>query len=324
MTRRAILLALVTMGLAATAAPQARGQAFPSHVIWIVVPFPAGGPTDLLARHVAQRLAVVLGQGVIVENEAGAGGRTGTQAVARANADGYTLLLGGTNSNAMIRALYRNLAYDPIKDFTAVAAIATDSDALVIDPALPVQSIAELVAYAKAHPGELVAGAAAGIFPHFALELLRGRAELDMVFVPYKGAAPVITDFLGGQIQLTAVAKSVMLPYIRAGKMRALAVTSNTRWSELPDVPTMRESGFAGYPSDIWFGLLAPAATSPAVVAKLNAAVNQSLQAGELRERFAQLGLEPKVGTAADFAAAIAEDARQWEAIVKETGIKLE
>jgi tripartite-type tricarboxylate transporter receptor subunit TctC len=324
MTRRAILLALVSMGLAAAAAQEARTQAFPNHVIRIVVPFPAGGPTDLLARHVARRLAAVLGQGVIVENEAGAGGRTGTQAVARATADGYTLLLGGTNSNAMAPALYRNLAYDPIKDFAPVAAIATDSDALVIDPALPVASIAELIAYAKANPGKLVSGAALGIFPHFALEVLRSRAKLDIVFVPYKGAAPVITDFLGGHIQLTMAAKSVLLPHIRAGKMRALAVTSNKRWPELPDVPTMRESGFAGYPSEIWFGLLAPAATPPAVVARLNAAVNQSLQSGALRESFAQLGLEPKVGTAADFAAAIADDARQWDAIVKETGIKLE
>jgi tripartite-type tricarboxylate transporter receptor subunit TctC len=323
MTRRAILLTLVMMALAATAR-EPRAQAFPSHVIRIVVPFPAGGPTDLLARHVAQRLAVVLGQGVIVENEAGAGGRTGTQAVARANADGYTLLLGGTNSNAMAPALYKSLAYDPIKDFAPVATIATDSDALVIDPALPVETIAGLVAYAKANPGKLVSGAALGIFPHFALEVLRVRAELDMVFVPYKGAAPVITDFLGGQIQLTAAAKSVLLPHIRAGKMRALAVTSNKRWPELPEVPSMGESGFAGYPSEIWFGLLAPAATPPAVVARLNAAVNQCLQSGALRENFAQLGLETKIGTPADFAAAIADDARQWEAIVKETGITLE
>jgi tripartite-type tricarboxylate transporter receptor subunit TctC len=318
---RAILLALVTI-LAAMSSASA--QTFPSHVIKIVVPFPAGGPTDLLARQVAQRLSTVLGQGVIVENDPGAGGRTGTQAVARAPADGHTLLLGGTNSNAMIGALYKDLKFDPIADFTAVASIATDSNALVVNPALPVATIAELVAYAKANPGKLVAGSALGIFPHFALEVLRVRAELDMIFVPYKGAAPAITDLLGGQIKLSAAAKSVLLPHIRAGKMRALAVTSTARWPELPEVPTMRESGFAGYPSDIWFGLLAPAATPPAIVAKLNTAINQCLQSGELRERFAQLGLEPKVGTPGDFAAAIADDALQWETIVKETGIKLE
>jgi tripartite-type tricarboxylate transporter receptor subunit TctC len=153
---------------------------------------------------------------------------------------------------------------------------------------------------------------------------LRVRAGLDMIFVPYKGAAPAITDLLGGQIKLSAAAKSVLLPHIRAGKMRALAVTSTTRWSELPDVPTMRESGFAGYPSDIWFGLLAPATTPPAIVAKLNAAINQGLQSSELRESFAKLGLEPKIGTPSDFSAAIAEDARQWDSIVKETGITLE
>jgi tripartite-type tricarboxylate transporter receptor subunit TctC len=324
MTRRAFLLALLTMGVAAWMARPAAAQTFPSHVIRIVVPFPAGGPTDLLARQVAQRLTGVLGQSVIVENEPGAGGRTGTQAVARAPADGYTLLLGGTNSNAMIGALYKDLKFDPIADFVAVAAIATDSNALVVNPALPVASIAELIAYAKANPGKLVSGSALGIFPHFALEVLHVRAELDMIFVPYKGAAPAITDLLGGQIKLSAAAKSVLLPHIRAGNIRALAVTSATRWPELPNVPTMRESGFAGYPSDIWFGLLAPAATPPAIVAKLNVAINQCLQSSELRESFAKLGLEPKVGTAGDFAAAIADDARQWDAIVRETGIKLE
>jgi tripartite-type tricarboxylate transporter receptor subunit TctC len=324
MTRRAFLLALPTMGVAVWMARPADAQTFPSHVIRIVVPFPAGGPTDLLARQVAQRLTGVLGQSVIVENEPGAGGRTGTLAVARANPDGYTLLLGGTNSNAMIGALYKDLKFDPVGDFVAVAAIATDSNALVVNPALPVATIAELIAYAKANPGKLVAGSTLGIFPHFVLETLRVRAELDMIFVPYKGAAPAITDLLGGQIKLSAAAKSVLLPQIRAGNIRALAVTSTARWPELPEVPTMRESGFAGYPSDIWFGLVAPAATPRAIVAKLNVATNQGLQSSELRESFSKLGLEPKVGTAGDFAAAIAEDARQWDAIVKETGIKLE
>jgi tripartite-type tricarboxylate transporter receptor subunit TctC len=321
---RAALRVLLTIALGAAAASPSSAQTFPSRLIRIVVPFPAGGPTDLLARHVSQRLSSILGQGVIVENEAGAGGRTGTQAVARANPDGYTLLLGGTNSNAMAPSLYKNLNYDPIKDFVAVASIATDSNALVVTPTVPAKTIAELVSYAKANPGKLVSGAALGIFPHFALELLKVRAEIDMIFVPYKGAAPAITDLLGGQIQLTAAAKSVLLPHIQAGKIRPLAVTSTARWPELREVPTMRESGFAGYPSEIWFGLLAPAATPPAIVAKLNAAINQCLQSSELRESFARLGLEVKIGTPGDFAAAIADDARQWEAIVKETGIKLE
>jgi tripartite-type tricarboxylate transporter receptor subunit TctC len=306
------------------AAGPASAQTFPSRVIRIVVPFPAGGPTDLLARQVSQRLSAVLGQGVIVENEAGAGGRTGTQAVARANPDGTTLLLGGTNSNAMASALYKSLSYDPIKDFVAVAAIATDSNALVIVPTVPANTIAELVSYAKANPGKLVSGAAVGIFPHFALELLKVRTQIDMIFVPYKGGAPAVIDLLGGQIQVGMSAKSVLLPHIRAGKLRPLAVTSFSRWPELPDVPTMRESGFAGYPSEIWFGLLAPAATPAAVVNRLNAAVNQSLQSAELRESFAKIGLEVKIGAPGEFAATIADDAREWEGIVKETGIRLD
>jgi tripartite-type tricarboxylate transporter receptor subunit TctC len=328
MIRRAALLVLLAITLGATTLPMAasaaRAQTFPNRLIKIVVPFPAGGPTDLLARHVAQRMSAILGQSVIVENEAGAGGRTGTQAVARANPDGYTLLLGGTNSNSMTGALYRNLSFDPIKDFVAVAAIATDSNALVVTPAVPAKTIAELVSYAKANPGKLVSGAALGIFPHFALELLKVRTEIDMIFVPYKGAAPAITDLLGGQIQVGAAAKSVLLPHIQAGKLRPLAVTSMARWPELREVPTMRESGFAGYPSEIWFGLLAPAATPAAIVARLNAAINQSLQSPELRESFARLGLEMKIGSPGDFAAAIADDAREWEGIVKETGIKLD
>jgi tripartite-type tricarboxylate transporter receptor subunit TctC len=324
MTRRATLLVLLAIAFGAILTNPSSAQTFPNRLIRIVVPFPAGGPTDLLARHVSQRLSAILRQGVIVENEAGAGGRTGTQAVARANPDGYTLLLGGTNSNAMAGALYKSLNYDPIKDFVAVASIATDSNALVVNPAVPAKTIAELVSYAKANPGKLVSGAALGIFPHFALELLKVRTEIDMIFVPYKGAAPAITDLLGGQIQLSAAAKSVLLPHIQAGKMRPLAVTSMTRWPELPEVPTMRESGFAGYPSEIWFGLLAPAATPPAIVARLNVAINQCLQSSELRESFAKLGLEVKIGTPSDFAAAIADDAREWEGIVKETGIKLE
>jgi tripartite-type tricarboxylate transporter receptor subunit TctC len=322
-TRRAILLALMTIGFAVAARP-APAQMFPSRPIKIVVPFPAGGPTDLLARIVSQRLSAGLGQGVIVENEAGAGGRTGSQAVARANPDGTTLLLGGTNSNAMTQALYKNLSYDPIKDFTPVAAIATDSNALVIVPSVPANTIEEFVAYAKHNPGRVASGAALGIFPHFVLALFKVRTEIDMIFVPYKGAAPAVTDLLGGQIQMSAAAKSILLPYIQAGKLRALAVTSAARWPELPQVPTMRESGFAGYPSEIWFGLLAPAATPGPVVAKLNAAVNESLRSAEVRESFAKLGLDLKIGTPGDFAAAIANDAREWDGIVKETGIKLE
>jgi tripartite-type tricarboxylate transporter receptor subunit TctC len=248
------LLVLLTVAFSAVAVSPSTAQTFPSRVIRIVVPFPAGGPTDLLARHVSQRLSSVLGQSVIVENEAGAGGRTGTQAVARANPDGYTLLLGGTNSNAMAGALYKSLSYDPIKDFVAVAAIATDSNALVVVPAVPAKTIAELVSYAKANPGRLVSGAALGIFPHFALELLKVRTEIDMIFVPYKGAAPAITDLLGGQIQVGAAAKSVLLPHIQAGKLRPLAVTSNAAGrsfprcrpcarAALPDIPRKYGSG---------------------------------------------------------------------------------
>jgi tripartite-type tricarboxylate transporter receptor subunit TctC len=322
--KRAMLLAVIIFGHGFTDLSQSLAQTFPSRLIKIVVPFPAGGPTDLVARFVSQRLSSGLKQGVIVENEPGAGGRTGSQAVARANPDGYTVLLGGTNSNAMAHALYKNLNYDPIKDFAPVASVATDSEALVVAPAVPAKAIKELVQYAKDNPGKLISGATIGIFPHFALELFKIRTEIDMVFVPYKGAAPAITDLLGGQIQMTMAAKSVLLPYIQAGKMRALAVTSATRWPELPDVPTMLESGFARFPSEMWLGLLGPAATPAAVITKLNITLNESLETPEVRASFAKFGLEPKLGTPNDFAAILADDTQKWEEIVKETGIKLE
>jgi tripartite-type tricarboxylate transporter receptor subunit TctC len=323
-TKPAILLAFMTIGLGMIVASPSMAQTFPSRPIKVVVPFPAGGPTDVLARLASQRLSSSLRQVVIIENEAGAGGRTGSQAVARANPDGYTLLLGGTVSNAMAHALYRNLNYDPIKDFAPIASIATDSDALVIAPSVPTKTIKEFVQYAKNNPGRLISGATIGIFPHFALELFRVRTEIDMIFVPYKGAAPAITDLLGGQIHMTAAAKSVLLPHIQAGKMRALAVTSATRWPELPDVPTMRENGFINFPSEIWFGLLAPTATPAAVIVKLNAAINEGLRSPEARENFAKLGVDLRIGTPGDFAAIIADDARTWENIVKETGIRLD
>ena len=278
----------------------ARAQTYPTRPVRLIVPFAAGGPTDLLARLVSQRLSLSLGQSVIVENEPGAGGRTGSQAVAHANPEGYTLLLGGTNTNAMTHALYKHLNYDPIKDFAPVVSIATDSTALVVVPTVPAKTIKELIQYAKANPGKLISGATIGVFPHFALELFKARNGIDMIFVPYKGAVPALADLLGGQIQVTFSGKSVLLPYIQAGKLRALAVTSAKRWPELPDVPTMNESGFDRYPSEMWYGLLAPAATPVAVIAKLNAAINEGFKSLESRAGFDKLGLEVKIGTPND------------------------
>jgi tripartite-type tricarboxylate transporter receptor subunit TctC len=319
-----VLRIACAFGATLALASAARAQSFPDHPIKVVVSYPAGGPTDTVARVVTQNLAADLGQSMIVENQAGAGGRIGTKAVARAAPDGYTLLLGGSNNNAMAPALYKNLDFDPMKDFAPVAALATESLVLVVHPSVPAKTLPELVRYAKDNPGKLTSGAAVGIAPHLLLEFFRVRTGTDIVFVPYKGAAPAITDALGGQIQVHVSAKSVLLPLIKTGKLRAMAVTSAERWPELPDVPTMRESGFAGFPTAQWFGLMAPAGTPADVIGKLNAAVNARLKAADTTAALAKLGLEPRVLSPQDFGAVLVEELGIWEAVARETDVKLE
>jgi tripartite-type tricarboxylate transporter receptor subunit TctC len=309
----------VAAGLAA-----ARAQQFPDHPIKVVVAYPPGGVGDTVTRVATQGLGPLLGQSVIVENIAGAGGRLGTRSVARAAPDGYTLAAGGTNDNAVTPALYGKLDYDPVKDFAPVVALAIDSNALVINPAVPVNSIAELVTYAKEHPGKLTSGSTIGIAPHLLLEFLRARTGIDMLFVPYKGAAPAIADVLGNQIQVTVSAKSVLLPLIKAGKLRALAVTSAMRWPELPDVPTLHESGLFNFPTTIWFTLMAPAATPPAVIGKLNTAVQTRLQSTETKAAIAKLGLETRLFSPEQLAEVLNGEAKLWKAVAAEAKVHLD
>jgi tripartite-type tricarboxylate transporter receptor subunit TctC len=276
------------------------------------------------ARLVTQPLSSKLGQSVIIENQPGAGGRTGSKAVAQASPDGYTLLLGGTGPNAIAQSLYRNLSFEPIKDFAAVAVIATDTNALVVNPTVPAGTLQDLIQYAKANPGKLTSGATLGIGPHVCLELFRVRTGTNIVFVPYKGAAPAIADLLGGQIQIGMSSKAVLLPLIKEGRLRALAVTSEARWPELADVPTMAESGMDGVPPYLWIGLLAPARTPAWVIDKLNGAVNEGLKSAEMRAGIAKLGLEARSLTPREFATTLADEARNWEAAVKESGVKID
>jgi len=265
-----------------------------------------------------------LGQSVIIENLPGAGGRTGAKAVAQASPDGYTLLLGGTNPNAIAQSLYRNLNFEPLKDFTAVALIGQDSNALVVNPSVPAKTLQELVQYAKANPGKLTSGSTVGIGPHICLELFRARTSTDIAFIPYKGAAPAIADLLGGQIQIGMTSKAVLLPLIREGRLRALAVTSEVRWPELPDVPTMGESGFDRFPAYLRSGLLAPARTPEAIIDKLNGAIVEGLRAPEMQASIAKLGFETGSLTAREFGAKLGEEAHSWEAAVNESGVKLD
>ena len=307
------------------AAPGFAGaQSFPDHLIKIVVPYPPGGPADVAARLVTQPMSDRLGQSVIIENQPGGGGRVGARAVSQASPDGYTLQLGGTNPNAIAQSLYRNLGFEPVKDFAAVALIGFDSNALVINPAVPAKTLAELVQYAKANPGKLSSGATVAIGPHISLELFRARTGTNIVFIPYKGAAPAVADLLGDQIQIGMTSKAVLLPLIQEGRLRALAVTSDERWPELPDVPTMRESGFDHFPGYLWLGLLAPAHTPAAVIDKLNHAVNDGLKTSELRMSIAKLGLETRPMSPQQFSAKLSDEVRDWEAAVKESGVHVD
>src|SRR5215472_15039503 len=310
MGRKGIFVAaIVAVGIDLAGGSLATAQSYPDRLIKIVVPYPPGGPADVAARLVTQPLSARLGQSVLVENQPGGGGRTGAKFVAHAGADGYTLLLGGTNPNA-IASLYRSLDFEPIKDFAAVGLIAFDSNALVVHPGVPAKTLQELAQYAKANPGKLTSGATVGIGPHVCLELFRVRTASNIVFIPYKGAAPAVADLLGGQIQIGMTSKAVLLPLIKEGRLRALAVTSDVRWSELPDVPTMGESGFGGFPPYLWFGLLAPVRTPSAVIEKLNSALNEGLKSPELQASMAKLGLQSRTMTPREFGAKLADEAR--------------
>ena len=313
----------VVAGTAAASGP-GNAQNFPDHAIRMIVPYPPGGPGDTVARLTTQGLGTELGVSFIIENVAGAGGKIGTRDVARAAPDGYTLAAGGTNENAIAPALYKNLDYDPVKGFVPVAALATDSNVLVVNPAVPIHSIPEMVRYAKDHPGKLTSGSTLGIAPHLLLEFIRARTGIDMVFVPYKGAAPAIADVLGNQIQVYVSAKSVLLPLIRAGKLRPLAVANTERWPELPDVPTLHEEGLDGFPSTLWFALMAPAGTPPDVITKLNAAENARLKSPETQAAIAKLGLQPRLLSPQELAKILAEEVLLWKSVVEEAKVHLE
>ena len=318
------LLAVLTVLLAAMSIQVSHAEGYPERTIKIVVPFPAGGPTDVAARLIAQSISSKLGKGVVVENHAGAAGRIGAKVVAKAAPDGYTLLLGGTNVNAITGAIYKDLGFDPIKSFAPIAIVCVDSLAVAISPQLAANTFPEFVQYAKAHPGKLKYGASPGIYTHFAGEFLKTKTGTDILFVPYKGGAPAVTDLLGGHIDMVVNNKSNLLSLFKDGKLKALAVTSQARWPELPQTPTMNEVGIVGFPSEVLFGLLAPAGTPVAIIQQLNRAVNEGLQSAEVRSSLEAVGVEARLGTAQEFAAALAAQAREWQAVIDETGIKVE
>jgi tripartite-type tricarboxylate transporter receptor subunit TctC len=314
----------VLVALALSAASAVAAQTYPEKPIRLVAPFPAGGPTDTSARIVAQGLSSRIGQPVVVENQAGAGGTIGTRQVATASPDGYTLLMVGAANTFGAAPLLYKLDFDPIRAFTPVATVVVDKQVMVGNLALPVKTVQDLVRHAKANPGELNYGAAIGIGPHFLMELFKRKTGIDIVHVPYRGSAPILSDLLGGRVHLTMSGKSVLLPQIQTGKVRPLAVTAAARWAELPEVSTLVEAGYMDVPYDTLFGIVAPAGTPAAVIGKLNAAINEALRSPEVVASFARLGIEPKITTPAEFAAIIAEEAPKWAEVVRITGIKVE
>lgn len=301
----------------------AKGQSYPEQSIKLIVPFPAGGSVDAMARLVAQSLSLRLGQ-TIVENRPGGGATIGTRSVAFANPDGYTLLFGSAGSLCVATALYTNLDYDPLKAFTPVATVSVLPPVFVVGPSVPVTSIGEFVAYAKANPGKLNYGSALGTPPHLSGALFKARAGIDVVYIPYKGAAQSVTDLLGGQTHFTIDSLTSLYPLIKEGKFRALAVASTMRWPELPDVPTLIESGYPDFALDAWTGVVAPAGTPPHIVNKLNAAINEGLRSPEMQASLIKMSALPKVGSPADFAAFLAAEMPKWAAIVKMSGAKID
>jgi tripartite-type tricarboxylate transporter receptor subunit TctC len=318
--RRLCLLALLLIALPSRAS--LAGE-YPERTIKIVVPFPAGGPTDVAARLIAQSLATKFSRGVVVENHPGAGGRIGAKVVAAATPDGYTLLLGGTNVNA-IGAIYSDLGFDPVKSFAPIGVVCVDSLAIALTPSLPTNNFKEFIQYAKDHPGQLKYGASPGIYTHFAGEYFKMKTGTDILFVPYKGGAPAVTDALGGHIEMVVNNKSNLLSLFKDGKLKPLAVTSRDRWPELPQTPTMNEVGIHGFPEEVLFGLLAPAATPEAIVKQLNGAINEALQSADVRASLDGIGVEARVGTPEAFAKALDEQAHEWKRVIEETGIQVE
>src|SRR5689334_14783846 len=301
----------------------AAAQGYPNKPVKILVPAQPGGGLDLIGRTVADQLTRAFNQSFFVENVSGGGGLIAAQSTARAAPDGYTLMIGYVGTHGTNPAV-RKLPYDAVKDFTPIAMIAGTPNVLIVPPSIPVSTVAEFVAYAKANPGKLSYGSAGpGTLTHLAMEQLKVAANLDIVHVPYRGIGPAITDILGGQTQALFPGLAAALPHIKAGKMKPLAVTGTTRHPLLPDVPTFDESGYSGFDGVQWYGIVGPANMPPAIVQQLNADINQALVSPDLRERLSSEALEPMPMSPAEFGRYIQNDIDKWSKLAKARDIHL-
>lgn len=303
----------------------ARADDYPTRPIRFIVPFPPGGPVDLLARLVGQEMSRSFGQQVVIDNRPGANGIIGTDLVAKAAPNGYTILMGNVGPIAVNISLYKGLPYNPLNDFAPVSMVARSPQILLSHPALPVPSVKELVRLAKSRPGQLTYGTAgAGSATHLSMELFKTMAGVDIVHVPYKGVAPALTDLLAGQVPLVMSNVVPAQPFIRAGKLRGLAVTSRQRSPALPEVPTMIEAGLPGFEAVVWFGILAPAGTPNEIIVKLNNEIGRVLALPKTRERLSALGSEVWAMTPDEFTVYIKAEVAKWRKVIHDTKVSVD
>jgi len=319
------LLIIFTVAAAALLCRDAWSQTYPAKPVRFVVPFPAGGGADIFARLIGRKLGENMGQSFVVDNRAGASGIIGCEAVARAAPDGYTLLMGTTGTHTTNPAVYRKLPYDSIKDFAPISLVAESPFVLLVHPSLPVKSVKELIALAKARPGQLTYGSSGvGSSSHFGFELFNMMAGIKEIHVPYKGLAPATADAIAGNITMTWDSITASAPYIKAKRLRALGIGSTKRSSLLPDVPTISEAGLKGFELGSWYGMFAPAATPPAIVSRLRGEVVKVIAAPGMREQFATLGAEPIGSTPGEFTAVLQHDLAKWAKVAREANITAE
>jgi tripartite-type tricarboxylate transporter receptor subunit TctC len=318
MLKRLFTLTLMWGALAANA------QSFPSKPIKMVVPFPAGGTVDFFARVVSTKLSESLGQPVLVENRAGAGGNIAVEAVVKSPADGYTLLM-GSEIVAINTSLYSRLSYDPLKDLAPITLVGTVPNILIVNPALPANSVKELIALAAKSPGKIsFASTGQGTSSHLSSELFKLMAQVDITHIPYKGGPPAVADLIGGQVNMMFINMPTGIGHVKSGKARILAVSSLRRVSQLPEVPTVDQAGLKGYDTQAWSGLYAPAGTPPEVIAKLNAEVVKILKVPAVREQLAAQGAEPVGDSPEEFARFMRDEIAKWAKLIKISGAKVE
>jgi len=320
-SRRSVLKA--TAAAFALAAAGARAADWPTRPVRLVVPFPPGGSTDILGRSIAQRLQEVLGQPFVVDNKPGAGGSIGATEVARAAPDGYTLLMGHIGTLAINPSLYPNLAYDPVKSFVPVALVARVPNVLVVNPAVPARDVQQLIALAKAKPGGLrYASGGNGSAAHIAMEYFKLRTQTDIGHIPYRGTSPAVADVMGGQVEIIMTGVPAVLQQVKAGKLRALAVSSKSRVASMPDLPTIAESGVPDFEAIQWYGIVAPARTPAAVIALLNAEVDRALQTPALKARLDAEGAEAAPTTPAAFGVMIESEIARWKPVIEQSRMR--